>query len=184
MSAALTASEAGDALWQPGGDHLATGLHRMDRQAIQQNFVEDFPASRTRRKLAKGFDALRRQLSSAGLTAEQWVGGSFTSGEPHPEDIDLINIIDWETIRTARKSSCHNVDVTIETCNAKLATARECGCDARLILRFEPDNPNYPDYLKMLAFWHRRFGRDWLEEPRGFVVTQLEPGQGTDNAAA
>lgn len=171
--------------WQPGGDHIEPGLHRMARKTIQRDMVDAFPESRSRTSLAAGLDQMRSAFSAARIPVEQWIGGSFASGEPHPEDLDVINIVAWADIVRARADTRTRaaVDDTMIRFNSKAETAQHCGCDARLMLAFPEGDPNHADYLKLLAFWYQRFGHDWLEEPRGIISTRLEVGKGTSDAA-
>ena len=45
------------------------------------------------------------------------------------------------------------------------------------MIHFPESDPHYPDYLKLLAFWHKRFGHDWEGIPKGIVKTMLPPAK-------
>lgn len=159
--------------WADWSDHLPPGFHDWTRAQIEQHLVTDMRRSTRRQRLLEGLDELCEALRAIGVEAEQWIGGGFASTDPEPNDLDLVDLISLDTLLAAHRTHGRQAERTLVNYHSKEETARLCGCDARLVIRFPEGHPSYDDFLKVLAFWHQRFGHDWLGQPRGIVRTNL-----------
>jgi hypothetical protein len=69
-----------------------------DLEIIKTTFVDEFPNSKTRRRLFENYLEYLRQFSR-NITPqfEQWINGSFVTQKVNPNDIDFVTFIDGST---------------------------------------------------------------------------------------
>lgn len=125
-----------------------------------------------REELFEGYERLVAALELIGIGAEQWIGGSFVSKTPHPEDIDLVNYCDAKAFQ----------DLTPET-KAMIAryfrgrkTAEHCHCDSYFVPSPPAGHAHSEDFKVVLAYWQKKLGHDKIGRPKGIVsrVVQAE----------
>jgi hypothetical protein len=72
---------------------LPEGAHPCDEQEFRARFVEEFPGSRTRQEIAGAFQRMRAAASARGISAIQWVDGSFVETRLDPRDVDVVTFV-------------------------------------------------------------------------------------------
>lgn len=72
---------------------LPEGIHPCEERDLLVTFVKAFPNSRNRLKILVGFLRLRADFLEHEIYATQWVDGSFVTGKPEPEDVDVVAFV-------------------------------------------------------------------------------------------
>lgn len=88
--------------------HLPLGRHRCDLTELEQVFVNDaqFSASTVREEI---FGDLSQVIElfhafAPSLIEVMWIGGSFTSSKPDPNDIDCLLVLDQSVFTALSKT--------------------------------------------------------------------------------
>lgn len=81
------------------------GKNTVNTYTLKTGFVDPFDEDSSRKRLHEGhvkYNAdLKRLLN--GQSYVQWVDGSFISTQINPQDIDLVNLIDYKLINTCEE---------------------------------------------------------------------------------
>ncbi|HOF89581.1 MAG TPA: hypothetical protein PLZ36_15985 [Armatimonadota bacterium] len=80
---------------------LSAGPHPYTMAALEEDFVRAFPYSVRRPQLFAGLVRLRGDLLSRGLVGYWYVNGSFTTGKPEPDDVDVAVFIEHDLFNTS-----------------------------------------------------------------------------------
>lgn len=129
-------------------------------------FVSGFEQSTTRRSI---FTGLLEYLGDMGVlladlgykgTWRVWLNGSFTTGKLNPNDIDLLNIFDSDTLFERFKNQ-------FEPMFADNAEARY-GVDAYFLL-----NDNSVKSTELASYWKDQFGMDRNGRPKGIISLEI-----------
>lgn len=158
------------AFFGPEG-YLPPGMHRWNVASIAFHFVEQVPESTTRPQIWAGFHELRECLTLLGLTAEQWIDGSFTTTRADPNDIDVANFFDPDQIDALEEQQLKLLKAYV----SGHITRRMCRCDSYFAIKVPEEHPLRDAFETAQAYWAETFGTDRNDSPKGIVVTQCEP---------
>lgn len=68
-----------------------------DFATFEAVFVNTFPVSLTRRGIFEAYiDYLNRLTGAFGTGFHQWLGGSYITRKPNPEDLDVVTFLDYQ----------------------------------------------------------------------------------------
>jgi len=151
--------------------YLTPGLHHWKVETLGFHFVEQMPRSRTRPEIWRGFGELRDCLVALGLTAEQWIDGSFTTTKADPNDLDVANFLDPDQVEGLPESSRKLLKAYV----SGPLTRHLCRCDSYFAVKVPEAHPLRAEFEKIHAYWLETFGTDRRDTPKGIVVTQCEP---------
>lgn len=77
---------------------LPAGFHRFALDDLSKTFVLPFASSQRRPMLLDGLRKFVSELATLGITGELWFDGSFVCEKNDPDDIDVVVVIDTESI--------------------------------------------------------------------------------------
>ena len=74
------------------------GKNNCSFSEIQSNLVDPFELESTRYNLFENLIQYNHELQKVlgGKSFTQWINGSFVSTQENPDDIDLVNLIDFQ----------------------------------------------------------------------------------------
>ena len=131
-------------------------------------FVQNFVLSLTRRDLYENLVQYRLDVfESVGATFPQWLDGSFVTQKSDPEDIDLVNLIPFDTTLD------HKIESLLPyfTVGGSLEKYK---IDAHLIPVYPKSDPRAENMELRKTYFKRWFGHDREGHPKGFI-TITEP---------
>ena len=146
------------------GNPIPYDLINLNIEELNHNFVELIPESKTRSNIFNGYLVYNDNLSTLLKTEwKQWVNGSYTTKKENPNDIDLVNIIDVDTVNNAGES--------IKSFLSKFSDCK----DKYLVdgfLSISPDeNHSHNQYfIDRLAYWKKWFSHDREMNSKGIIV--------------
>jgi hypothetical protein len=77
---------------------LPDGIHPCDEGLFCDALVDPFPGDPTRAAIKDGFFKLREKAVGHGISATQWVDGSFVEKRAAPKDVDVVTFADGELV--------------------------------------------------------------------------------------
>ena len=123
----------------------------------------------SRQTLFSGYEKLVDAFNLVGLPSTQWIGGSFISTLPDPNDIDLVNfcrVTDYDNLSAETRAM---IKLVIQD----KITAVHCHCDSYFVP--VPENTTHTDdFLTIQAYWKKKLGHDKIGRPKGIVQRQIE----------
>jgi hypothetical protein len=140
---------------------LPDGVHSADELTFRERFVKDFPDSQVRPTICHGFFLLRREAQSQGLTATQWVDGSFVESKLEPGDVDLVSFIDYDILNALAPTVQTFVE---QTMNGGEATKAKYQTHTFLVPSCAPSHSFFPVFEQLRGYWREWFGQT-REEP-------------------
>jgi hypothetical protein len=80
--------------FENGVNYLPPGIHKTTVKEVEEALVNEFPESKTRRKIFEQWQALTEEIDGIVPIRAQWLNGSFVSRKLDPGDLDVATIID------------------------------------------------------------------------------------------
>jgi hypothetical protein len=77
---------------------LSAGFHEFTIDELARTFVEPFVHSQRRQMLFGGLRNFVSQIVALGITGELWFDGSFVCTKNEPDDIDLVVVVDADSL--------------------------------------------------------------------------------------
>lgn len=137
---------------------LPDGVYECDETMFQERFVGRFPASTTRQEICAGFLRLRAEVANNGLSATQWVDGSFVEGKPDPVDVDVVSFCDYDSLN---QLVADTAQAAVQLLNGRESTKVNYHTHTFLV----PSCPPGHAYHSVFEMW-RRYWRNWLGRTR------------------
>lgn len=135
---------------------LEPGLHDFKLSEIGNHFLQDFPASETRKILIDGLNAFIDYLSEIGAPIELWIDGSFTTHKINPNDIDLVIFSPAAVINALPPEK----QKLFQSLTDRPTIKSHFGCD----VLFCPSEDE-----AMRSYWRGWYGYDRYERPKGIA---------------
>lgn len=152
--------------------YLAAGLHDMELDEVQSNFVHAFPSSNTRGIIFEGYKQHKQEMESLSIVFEQFINGSFTTTKNDPSDIDMVCFADADAVNNL--SPADQQKLLSLVAGKDTQSVYHCDC------YFSPVVPDdHPDYNKLRAsrkYWMGEFGFDRQERAKGIVRCIIKGG--------
>jgi hypothetical protein len=95
----------------------------------------------------------------------QWVGGSYTTTKKMPNDIDLVNFIDANSI----ESSISALSIFITNSDCETDSKKKYSVDGYLVPIFDEYDPRRKITVDFRNYWKKWFGHDRFENPKTVV---------------
>jgi hypothetical protein len=136
---------------------------------IECYFVDGFPNSITRKNI---YDGLVNYILDIGIYFSSswsiWIDGSFITTKLNPEDIDIVNIFEWnETLNDNRGIFEDNFWAD--------KSKKAYKVDANFMAVYSKNDSRYIDTIEMTAYWHSWFGKSRQPDkfPKGFIELKI-----------
>lgn len=176
--------------------YLPHKCYEVTLEEIKEKLVDNFPNSKTRDSRFECFlDFYEDLLNNVKSCVKILIDGSFVEKRTHPNDIDLVIIIDSELLNEFEYNYLNNECVYNETIkedylyikysvdNGEIDQSElyktdfyKFGCDIHYFPKYSPDHPLYLKYEERLNYWIELFGSDRRGFPKGFLSLLVEYG--------
>ncbi|WP_279358197.1 DUF6932 family protein [Methylobacterium indicum] len=144
------------------------GFHSLSLDDIHKACVDGFPLSESRPVIMSGLREFIDKLKISGIVGKIWIDGSFITQKIDPKDVDLVLIFDG----TIYDSGDDKLRSTIDWVNSNLKKALKC--DSYVCMQYPKGHPLHEEGLWWYAWYHKRWGFDREDEPKGIVVVCLD----------
>jgi hypothetical protein len=145
--------------------NLPEGPHDATPEEIRETLVDAFDGSLTRRMIFEWWRHHRAAVLEVIGISEQWLGGSFASDKPDPNDLDLVMVIDGPTFDNLPRHR----QLLIRPLVAGNYTEEIWRCDTYPVFAYPEGHPARDAYRVAFRRWTEHFGHDRDGNPRGFV---------------
>lgn len=135
---------------------LPEGVHSCGELVFEEHFVQGFPRSTTRKEICDGLFRLRADSMAVGLSAIQWIDGSFVESKENPNDVDAVTFVDRERLNAAIPEAKAFVSRVL---SGEGATKGKYHTHAFFVAACLPMHAYFPVFEQMRAYW-----RKWLGE--------------------
>ncbi len=142
---------------------LPDGVHATDEPTFRRRFVDAFPDSRTRAAVCDGFFRLRQEAAAHGISATQWINGSFVEGKVDPEDIDLVTFIDFNLFCRLERAA---QEFAVACLHGREETKSSYCCHTFMVLFSSPEHPFFRTFEDQRLYWRKWFGHTRTEPIR------------------
>jgi hypothetical protein len=140
----------------------------LDLMEIESNLVTNFPRSVIREKIFSGYKSYcHNLLQFIHSEFEQWLDGSFTTTKLNPNDVDLVNWIDVDTVGALKDllNPFHT-----RTGNPKTVYH----VDGYLAFVCDKSDKRYPLYQSWYDYWKKWFGHDRNGLAKGIITRKVQ----------
>ncbi|RYM58083.1 hypothetical protein BSQ98_25105 [Serratia liquefaciens] len=148
---------------------LSPGFHDYDDAGLKELCVDQFATSERRGLLYCNYIQFSSQIRSINAQfkcfSELWVDGSFTTGKPEPDDIDVLVVVDFVALNQLPEQFHGLVSSLLDRQYVKL----NFNIDVLIL----PENHPEIDYSERRSYWRGWFGFDRKENPKGLVRVML-----------
>jgi len=118
--------------------------------------VGGFPDSDSRPSIAEGFLRLRATAAEVGVSATQWVDGSFVTSKLNPGDIDVVSFIHSDVLD---KLDAPGRQFVVETLAAGPKAKPRYRTDSYFVPVYDSTHPFFAQYESVRSYWRKWFGR-------------------------
>ncbi len=135
---------------------LPDGVWWCDETTLDSAFVDAFPESTTRRRIASSFQALRQAAWELKLNAVLWLDGSFVEAKLNPQDLDVVTFFDHDQLNqlgVVERSFVQN------WLNGREITRELYQTHAFLVLSCGREHSYYETFEAARVYWRNWFGR-------------------------
>lgn len=136
-------------------------------QEFKTFFVDAFDENSTRHEIFENYEKYTRDFSEK-ITSNftQLINGSFVSNKKNPNDIDLVNLVDYE-IAEEKEEIIRN-----EFLNAKVL--KNYGIDAYLVIIYPKNHKRHSWTISDLLYWEHWFSKSKMNKskkyfPKGYI---------------
>ncbi len=159
---------------------LPDGVHPCDETELREVFVGGFEGSKSRGTICEGFARLRAEVSNLGVSAMQWVDGSFVEANPEPRDVDVVSFCDYDALNGLVAPAQQTI---VQLLNGREATKLRFYTHTFLVPSCPPGHPYHAAFETQRAYWRKWFGQtreipnppglDLPGYPKGFLQMSL-----------
>jgi hypothetical protein len=142
---------------------LAPGRHVMTLPELRALCVSNFTLSTNREQLMRSVEALCTAVSTALISSEIWVDGSFLTQKMDPADVDLVVVV----------QSTHWPGTGQQRHILSRVSRKNFGsppCDSYLHVEYPSGHPKHSISEIMRAYWIRQFCFNRRVEMKGLAV--------------
>lgn len=150
--------------------YLDAGLHPMTVDDVEKIFVTGFPSSNTRQGIIDGYKKHADDLAKIINECVQFIDGSFVTNKNDPGDIDMVCLIDGDTVDALAPAEQTKLAALL----SGPATKATHKCDAYLVVTYPETHPAYPAARQQRKYWMGEFGFDRQDHPKGIVTIDVK----------
>lgn len=142
------------------------GFHPLTIGQLEEICVSKFNGSQTRERILNGLKAVIQKMNDAGIVADVWINGSFTTLKENPVDVDIAVKIDHTYLENGTPEQVE----TLKWIEGNLKESHMC--DSYLVHLFPKEDPRSVLNDYNLAMWIKQFGFSRGNEYKGLAVIQ------------
>lgn len=151
---------------------LPLGRHVTDAEEVRRRYVIPFPESNTRRPIYTEWRRRRAEIARWIGIEMEWIGGSYLTAEPDPNDLDVATFVPGEVF--------DELAVMVRQEVSRLADGElfqpRYRCDGTLVPIRPEGHPLYGLYLRAIGHFDRLYSRYHADgEVRGYIDVRGEP---------
>lgn len=151
------------------GNPFPYGIIEMEGEDFRSEFVSAFHSSGTREKIYSGYSKynldMKSSLNGTDPSWFQFANGSFTTNKITPNDIDVVNFIDYNLIDFEKIKSFQTV----------YGSKQKYEVDGYIVPVY-PENEIYYDLItrKRYDYWMKWFGQDREGHPKAIIKLRID----------
>src|SRR5215469_7506463 len=129
------------------------GVHAMTIAEAEKRCVTDFPLSKTRPQIFKGFFKIYRMLTRENIRGDLLVNGSFITEEIEPKDIDsalCVSAAFYESSSLLQRG-------IMDWIRDEKSIRENFLCDIYLSVEYPPEHPEYFEGIQNRLYWEKLF---------------------------
>jgi hypothetical protein len=159
---------------------LPDGVYPCDEAELRQVFVVGFEDSKSRGIICEGFLNLRDEVMKLGVSATQWVDGSFVETKLEPGDVDVVSFSDYDALNGLVASAQQAI---VQLVNGGEVTRAAFRAHTFLVPSCLPGHPYHLVFEEYRSYWRNWFGKtreipnppgpDLPGHPKGFLQMTL-----------
>jgi hypothetical protein len=142
---------------------LLPGRHVMTLPELRKLCVDAIPLSGSRDLLMRSVEALCTTVSTALISSEIWVDGSFLTQKMNPADVDLVVVVQAASWPGTGQQRHVLSRIAKKDFNAPM-------CDSYLLVEYPTSHVNHGMSEIMRAYWIKQFCFNRSEEMKGLAV--------------
>ncbi len=135
---------------------LPDGVHPCDEAALRVVLGSGFEGSRTRGQICEGFINYRDRVGEYGISATQWIDGSFVERKTDPADVDVVSFCDYDALNDL-VASIH--EVFLQLIAGGEATKPVFGTHSFCVPSCPVGHPYRETFEESRLYWRRWFGK-------------------------
>ncbi len=142
------------------GNPQPSGVREFSMEELKTVFVNGFPNSKTRTPIYEGFENYNRDFKNQIYdNFVQWLNGSFTTSKENPNDIDLVNMVEFSDELNTKQAILGNFLTVGGSKDTYLV-------DGYFVPIYKKDDPRYMVTEQHLSYWADWFGHDREKRPK------------------
>jgi hypothetical protein len=142
---------------------LAPGRHVMSLPELRALCVTNFALSTSREQLMRSVEALCTAVSTALISSEIWVDGSFLTQKMDPADVDLVVVVQ----STSWPGTGQQRHILNRVARKNFGSPP---CDSYVLVEYPAGSPHFSVSEIMRAYWIKQFCFNRNEEMKGLAV--------------
>lgn len=150
------------AVFDSNGNVVPYEIQTFTVAECKESFVDKFSTSVTRNLNWKKYLLYLNDLQNYLLDPfTQWIDGSFSTNKLNPDDIDLVNFINYTNF---------NPDLKMFDMNGSNGYPKHIyNIDGYNLLTFPDTHPYYDNMQERIKYWRTWFGTDRQNNPKGII---------------
>lgn len=140
---------------------------KLDSEEFKTFFVDPFDENSERHEIFKNYEKYTYDFSKK-ITPNftQWINGSFVSKKKNPNDIDLVNLVDYKL--TVEKEEI------IRSAFLNSSVLKNYGIDAYLVAIYPENHKLHSWTVSDLLYWNHWFSKSKMNKakkhfPKGYI---------------
>jgi hypothetical protein len=159
---------------------LAPGEHEIAIHELHVLCVQNFPLSKTRSEILRGFQRIIDDLARLEIRADIVVDGSFLTQEIDPDDIDFAVVVSPEFYESCSSEQLKYLEWIRD--DRSMQTTHLC--DPYLCVEYQKEDPEYFDGIQNREFWVNLYAESVIyKQKRGVAILRVGSGRGQATAS-
>jgi hypothetical protein len=149
------------------GNLIPYDILKTSYRNLKYHFVECFPLSKTRKTINAGHTQYITDIFNEIIDEWiQWIDGSFTTQKIDPNDVDVLNILEW-TDSLNDKAEQFNKFMTLHGSKDLYSV------DGYFVFKYNASDERHEYYQDRINYWKELFSQDRSGHPKGFVQLNI-----------
>ncbi|AZI20441.1 DUF6932 family protein [Chryseobacterium taklimakanense] len=146
------------------GNIIPYDLHQISISELEEEFVNPFPNSTTRKDIYDGHSNYIIELVNVlESNFSQWLDGSFVTKKLNPNDIDVVNFVHFSEVTNDKHLLLQRFLTGVGN------PQDEFKVDGYLVPVYDSADPRYAFTQDRYNYWRTLLGRDRESKPKGLL---------------